>query len=211
MNKKFIDMTGQKFGRLTVLRPYECQIKYKDTYWLCECECGTWKVISRGQLMAGETNSCGCLRKEKLQNDRHRNKKLYQAWQDMKQRCYNPKNEYYHRYGGRGITVCNEWLADYKPFYEWAMSHGYKEGLSIDRINNDAGYSPENCRWASPSEQTDNRAVTRKIIIDCTVYTRRDLAELLGVNFERIRRWHEKGVLENMFYEQLNIRQPMDD
>ncbi len=154
------DITGNRFGRLTALSRSEKKGKNGCAYWECACDCGNTKTISMSALNRGYTQSCGCLKRELLQNSRHKNKRLYQVWQDLKQRCYNPNNKYYYRYGGRGITVCEEWQTDYEPFYTWAIKNGYKRGLQIDRIDRDGNYEPSNCRWVSAKVNTDNRDAT---------------------------------------------------
>lgn len=190
------DMSGMKFGRLTVLYKDEKQTKNHETRWICKCECGNIKSISRGQLLAGETNSCGCLRKEVLSKKYPRKGRLYQCWLDMKQRCYNSKNKYYSDYGGRGITVCQEWLDDYCTFYEWAMSHGYADDLTIDRIDDNGNYCPENCRWATPKEQTNNRRVTKYVEINGIRKPRSEWAKILGISYRKMRYLDDNGKLD---------------
>ena len=177
---KKIDLTGQRFGRLIVLQRDEASERCNEIYWLCRCDCGKEKSISGSALRAGYTQSCGCLKRELLQNSRHLNKHLYQVWQDMKQRCNNPRNKYYDRYGVRGIKVCQEW-ADYDSFFTWAMAHGYAHGLQIDRIDNDGDYTPDNCRWATPKENTNNRAVCIKITHEGKTHTATEWAHIMGI------------------------------
>jgi hypothetical protein len=152
---KAIDLTGQRFGRLTVIRQAEND-KFGNICWWCRCDCGKEKAISGHHLRAGQSTSCGCVR---IRRRKHGDagSKLYQVWANMKQRCLNSRNKRYKDWGGRGITVCKEWLESYDKFKAWAISSGYREGLSIDRIDNDGDYCPDNCRWATASEQRRNQ------------------------------------------------------
>lgn len=163
---KILDLIGQKFGRLTVIEFNS--IKNRASYWKCKCDCGTEIITSGNNLRTGHTKSCGCIQKEftrsiNLSHNLSRTK-LYNVWTGMKMRCYNPQNRSYPRYGGRGIKVCDEWLNDFKSFYEWAMNNGYADNLSIDRIEVSKGYFPENCRWAD--SKTQNRNKSNNIIIE---------------------------------------------
>lgn len=155
---KLIDLTGQRFGRLVVLERAGSDSS-KNAMWRCQCDCGNITVVAGGHLRTGTSRSCGCLHRETFTNKKHGGKhsRLYSIWRNMKKRYYNAEHISYKNYGGRGITVCAEWLHDFATFRDWALSHGYQEGLSIDRIDNDKGYSPNNCRWATMKEQRHNR------------------------------------------------------
>lgn len=163
-------MTGQRFGRLTVLRRAGVTSQ-RQAKWLCKCDCGNECIVCRTCLVKGLTRSCGCLNIESIKARRTTHKKihtrLYGVWANMIQRCTNPKHNRYHRYGGRGINVCDEWRNDFQSFYEWAMTTGYDENApkgecTIDRINNDKGYFPENCRWVDMKTQRHNQTSSRK-------------------------------------------------
>jgi hypothetical protein len=111
----------------------------------------------------------------------------------MKSRCLNPNNKKYKNYGGRGIKVCDEWLHDFQAFYDWAMSRGYEEGLTLDRVDNDRAYCPENCRWTDWKTQANNRSVTPVLIVDGVQHTAREWAAIAGVNYRTILRRYHKG------------------
>ena len=156
---KLIDLTGQRFGRLVVLQ--RAKTINKRTKWLCKCECGNEVVVEAYNLRVGHTQSCGCLQRAatSVANKTHGqgHTRLYRIWNNMKNRCYRKSYHAYNHYGGRGITICNEWLHDFQAFYDWAMANGYRDDLSIDRIDSNGNYCPKNCRWATMTEQNKNK------------------------------------------------------
>lgn len=148
------DLTGQIFGRLTVIG--RDPNGKRGRFWICRCECGKEALVRVDHLLSGATRSCGCLRQER--NSTHGKSKTpeYRAWLNMKKRCYYQKDGMYHRYGGRGIRVCDRWLNSFDAFYE-DMGPKPSEHHSIDRIDPKKNYTPENCRWASRTTQSRNQ------------------------------------------------------
>lgn len=157
---KFRDLTGQRFGRLYVVREYGRNKQGKAT-WLCKCDCGNTKAVYSYSLISGATLSCGCLHKEKLSKASKTHgmtkSRIYKEWANMKSRCNNPKSTYYEYYGGRGIKVCEEWGKDFISFYYWAILHGYVDNLTLDRKDTNSNYEPSNCRWVTMKEQANNK------------------------------------------------------
>lgn len=160
---KRIDLTGQRFGRLIVIKNEAIDESRKC---LCLCDCGNEKVINRYSLLNGDTRSCGCLHREifKKITTKHgqSNTKIYNIYNKMINRCNNPKDKKYSIYGGRGITVCDEWLNSFEAFFEWAIKNGFKENTtqkecSLDRIDVNGNYEPDNCRWATAKQQANNK------------------------------------------------------
>lgn len=188
----FKDLTGQRFGKLNVLK-YLGKSK-----WLCKCDCGEVTTVRGEGLKTGNTKSCGCIRKEnskaigennrkykKLQyNDDF--KKLYGVWIGLKRRCLNTSYEKYKNYGARGITLCKQWL-DFNNFYKWAINNGYRRGLSIDRINNSKGYKPSNCRWANNLIQQRNRRNSKMLTFENRTLCITEWAEIFNINISTLR------------------------
>lgn len=174
----------------------------KEIAWKCVCDCGNEVTVSGYYLRSGRTVSCGCKRKEGCPQRSFRYSKLgttiHRAYTNMKTRCYNPKYYMFNHYGGKGITVCDEWLGDdgFKHFYDWSMLNGYKEGLSIDRIDNNKSYSPDNCRWVDMTAQQNNRTNNRLIAADGEIHTMAEWARINGIHYATIQRrlkcgWNE--------------------
>lgn len=180
---KFEDLTGQKFGRFTVIErtPNKC----KRTMWLCECDCidKTKCIVSATNLKSGHSKSCGCIEREKSNNRKHgmTRTRIYAEWQGMKQRCSNKNADSYRFYGARGIAVCAEWQ-EFEPFYNWALNNGYKEHLTLDRINCNGNYEPSNCRWITMKAQQRNRRSNHNLTYNGETHTIAEWAEITGIN-----------------------------
>lgn len=154
LGKRTENLLNKKFGKLTVIKFKEIS-KDKKAIWYCQCECGKIIETSTHSLKSGNSTSCGCSRiKYKKINER-----LYRIWAGIKTRCFNEKKKEYKNYGGRGIKICDEWL-EYKNFYIWAMTNGYKDNLTIERIDVNGNYEPNNCTWITIQEQQKNKRNT---------------------------------------------------
>lgn len=192
------DLTGRKFGHLTVLRqaPSDLQLSGKtDTLWFCQCDCGNEELVvrSRGSLQSAKTPSCGC--GFKGMNGRHNmtNSHLYRVWCHMKSRCLNPNVERYPQYGGRGITICEDWVNSFDKFMEWAFQHGYQEDLSLERRDVNGNYSPENCCWIPLAEQQKNRTCTVYMEVRGEKLRIQEIADKYGFTYSCIKRRIQKG------------------
>lgn len=175
---KRIDLTGKRFSYLVVVE-YAGTDKRGQATWLCRCDCGNTKAVRASKLKEGDVTSCGCMHhagKHGLTYTR-----LYNIWQTMKARCMVKSSQKYYAYGGRGIKVCEEWQHDFKAFYDWAMANGYSDSLSIDRIDNNGDYCPENCRWATAKEQAYNRRNTIWIEFNGEKHTISEWCEIAGI------------------------------
>lgn len=159
------DLNGKKFGHLSVIR-FDHVNDRQLAVWECLCDCGNTTYVTTSSLLSGNSKSCGCIRKEKLREQSYINgyssERLYNVWKNMCGRCFDQKARGYKNYGGRGITVCDEWRNDYASFRDWAMANGYDPDApygqcTIDRIDNDGNYEPSNCRWVSMAVQAKNK------------------------------------------------------
>lgn len=169
-NNPLIDLTGKRFGRLVVIE--QAERKSNRIAWLCRCDCGNEKIVIGKTLTNGLTKSCGCLRKELVKANRTKHLKcesrIYITYNNMKKRCFYEGCDHYKWYGGENKTVCKEWLGEngFKNFFEWAINNGYTDELTIDRIDNTKGYSPDNCRWVTPKQNCRNKRNNHLITID---------------------------------------------
>lgn len=155
---KAYNLSGNRYGRLVAIRPVGTRGHYK--LWECVCNCGNQVFVTSRSLVSGHTKSCGCLFSDQLSARKIKHggtgSRIYSIWKSMNYRCKSPKSRNYMYYGGRGIKVCDKWLS-FPAFYEWAMKNGYQENLSIDRIDVNGDYCPDNCRWATMKEQRANQ------------------------------------------------------
>jgi len=192
------DITGQKFGRLTAIK-YIGSNKHKNRIWECKCDCGKFSNVTVAALISNNTSSCGCLHRElaskRFGTHHGGGTPLYRTWKNMKQRCYNSKNNYYKSYGGRGIKICDEWLHDFSKFQEWSFKNNYEEGLSIERNDTNGNYEPDNCSWIPLKDQGLNKTTTIKIKIGNVEYSINELSQKHNIPYatlwRRIRdRWN---------------------
>ena len=194
---KKLDLTGQRFGRLVVLHEAE-RSKIGKIRWLCQCDCGNTVIVQTGHLRSGHTQSCGCRARDiavKV-NTTHGQKhtRLYKIWEGMKKRCYAVNNAAYPHYGGRGITIFDEWRNDFMAFYDWAMANGYREDLSIERNDVNGNYEPENCCWITRGEQTNNTRRTHYITVDDRTQNIAQWSKELGIPRYRIDAAYKRGL-----------------
>lgn len=186
------DYTGSRFGHWKVL--YKSNVKRK---WFARCDCGTIEEVWIDNLKSGKSTRCNHCKAEISRKNAttHGESKtrLYYVWYSMRKRCTCKNSTSYKDYGARGIKVCEEWFKSYIPFREWSLSHGYKEGLQIDRIDNNKGYSPENCRWVTHRENMQNTRKNKKVQFHGKNYTRTQLADMSGKSNHLIANRLRKG------------------
>jgi hypothetical protein len=160
-NVNFKDLSNQKFGYLTAISIDETKTNSNHTYWNCKCICGNFRSLQTYQLTSGKVTSCGCKNPHRRKNSLISNhKRMYSVYSTMIARCHNPNSISYKYYGAKNIFVCDEWKNDFSTFVEWADNNGYNDSLSIDRIDNTKGYSPDNCRWIPLADQSKNKTTS---------------------------------------------------
>lgn len=177
----FLDLTRERFGRWAVVSLSKTNTH--KTYWNCKCDCGTEKEVRADHLVNGCSLSCGCLSKEKATTHGKSKTRIYKIWLQMRRRCYDSNQKNYELYGGRGITVCDEWEHDFMTFYNWAMINGYKEDLTLDRIDVNGNYCPENCRWATKKVQANNRRNNHLITHNGETHTVAEWSEIANIPY----------------------------
>lgn len=181
---KYKDITGKKFGRLTALyRIHNLKSKGR-TKWLCICECCNFTEVNITNLINGNTKSCGCLNKEGNPTHHSCYTRIYHTYNSMKQRCYDINHKSYLNYGGRGVAVCSEWKNNFQAFYDWSMNNGYDDTLTIDRIDNNKGYEPSNCRWVDRKQQARNRRSNKTYTINGVTKCLKDWCSYYNVNYK---------------------------
>lgn len=185
-----IDLTGKHFGKLTVIcrGPDRINKSGKSVRWKCLCECGVETLVDGRHLKNGHTKSCGCekqisaqkMGKQQATHNRYPTR-LYHIWNGLKMRCQNKNNDRFSAYGGRGITVCAEWAGSFETFRDWALANGYRDDLSIDRIDVNGNYCPGNCRWATIVEQNNNKRNNRFITLCGSTKTVAEWSRAVGI------------------------------
>lgn len=185
------DIVGKKFNRLLVLcfdhkKQNPNPSKGYFYFYKCQCECGNITIVKRERLISLETKSCGCYGKEVrhklLATKRILSHRLYNIWRGMKTRCYDINCDRYSNYGGRGITICNEWKTNFDNFYDWATANGYKDDLTIERIDVNGNYEPLNCTWTNAKIQANNRTNNHLIVFGNQTHTLSEWAEIVKIN-----------------------------
>lgn len=193
---QFVDLSGQRFGRWTVVE-FAGMDKYSRALWRCVCDCGKMDDVASNNLRRGLSKSCGCYKSDisKQIHTTHGqcNTRLYKIWQGMKRRCYNPHEIRYNRYGGKNVSLCEEWASDFAAFADWAMNNGYNDSLSIDRLDPHGNYSPSNCRWVTVIEQANNKTNNLCIEYNGEVHTLGEWAKITGINYKTLHTRYSRG------------------
>lgn len=188
---RLLEMTGQRFGRLTVIARAQ-NLDHKAA-WQCLCDCGRTVAIRGWLLRSGASQSCGCWKRDRLRKHGMKNTPEYVVWQAMKDRCYNPRRSAYKDYGGRGIRICERWRNDFREFYKDMGPR--PKGTSLDRINNDGDYEPGNCRWATKDMQARNMRKTRRFTHQGEDLCVAEWARRIGKSYSAVRDWYISGKL----------------
>lgn len=192
---KRVDITGKRFGKLTVIKisRHKNMKDGKRILWLCECDCGNFSEVLTYSLKSGNTKSCGCKKYEGNRRSHGLSKSSeYHIWNDIKQRCHNSNNSAYYNYGSRGIRVCNRWLNSFEDFIT-DMGNRPSHKHTIDRIDNNGDYSPENCRWATRKEQSRNTGRTKIIEWKNEYHCLKDWSKIIGINYSTLQNRFKGG------------------
>lgn len=200
MTKK-LDLTDMRFGRLVAIKEVESYVSpkgYKLSRWLCKCDCGNIITVNTQALRSGNTMSCKCLHKELLSKRRSKGhesrSRLYSIWNGMKHRCFSENARCYARYGGRGINICDEWIGEngFQNFKYWAINNGYSDELTLERVDNDGNYCPDNCTWATHEQQANNMSTNNRITVHGETHTIAEWSKITGLNRKTI--WRRRYI-----------------
>lgn len=202
-----VDLINRRFGSLVVKERLKMN-SHREMEWLCVCDCGKEHITTSNRLTHGQTTCCRECVKTKISvaNTKHGTKpiELWHCYTNMKTRCYNEKYSLYHRYGGRGIKVCDEWLNSFEKFREWAFENGWSKDLTLDRIDNDGNYEPNNCKWSTIQEQSNNRHTNRILTLNGVSDTMANWSRKLNIPYHIIqsrlyRGWEEEKILSTPY------------
>lgn len=206
------DLTGKKFGKLSVIE-FDHRDEKRRYYWKCKCDCGNIRIVQGSHLCSGHSTSCGCINIEKIKNLNYKTgmttSKIYYAYRNMINRCYREKDAKYKSYGGRGITVCDEWLNKengFENFLEWSNSNGYKESskrneCTLDRINVNGNYEPSNCRWVDWETQCYNKRNTFFVVYKGILYNMKACSQITGLSRSAIQDRKRRGYTDKEIFE----------
>lgn len=202
---KSIDLTNQRFGKLQVLHVDENPLN-KTKRWLCQCDCGNITTAMTNELKSGRKSSCGCKKQETFQVIHGQSgTRMYHIWKSIKRRCCNPNNPSYSYYGGRGISICDEWKNNFESFYNWSVQNGYSCSLTIDRIDVNGNYEPGNCRWVTIAEQSINKTNTVYIELNGVSKPMKDWCNIYNVPYYLVQQRYKKIVKNNIICDDLSI------
>lgn len=203
---RYVPSIGDRFGKLVIIEYLGSIDKSRNTFVRCRCDCGNEKVVGFYKLRSGGTKACGCMQGKAREGFKLLHKRLFSIWRTMMHRCYNTARSEYKRYGGRGIFVCEEWRSDFKCFCNWAYQNGYQDSLTLDRRDNDGGYSPENCRWATNKVQQNNKSNNVYITYMGVRLPVQEWSRITGIKgYTLIRRYRSGWELSRVFSEAKNI------
>lgn len=191
------DLTGERFGRLLVIGKTEKRGPDGSIIYECLCDCGNICFVSRNRLIIkghSRKRSCGCLHDETHKQHGWSKTSLFHRWTNIKDRCFNEKCASFKYYGGRGIKMCKEWKDDFATFKDWAIQNGYKEDLTIDRIDVNGDYCPENCRWITMEEQQKNKRNVKKITYNGETHSISEWAKITGIKYGTLWNRIKKGI-----------------
>lgn len=188
-------LEGKRFGRLVAVEEVG-RTNNGNAKWLCKCDCGGQKIVASYALRVGRTQSCGCIKAEQsyAQGTHHETgSPIYKLWAGVKNRCYNPNDHKYPQYGGRGITVCDEWKNSYESFRDWCRDNGYEKGLTIDRADVNGNYCPQNCRFTTQKVQQNNRTNNHLLSFRGETHTMAEWSDILGIPYRRLEHRINRG------------------